>query len=374
MSVADATSSNIEHKVSPDSVRWQQQVNSSFEALIKCAYMEADAEMPRVDGGESPASISHSNCSVTHNVDWHLPVNGGGVGTVVPPPVATTQSSRHFECRSDSRDSGLGNDVDRRFEKRLSPAPPLITPFSPSVVRCLHSPPAHNLPTERTAAAVYNSKLLAVADPDSVECSSNERLYDSIFKKKFYSRQRAKKAEEEIPSNTISAISNSLDEPAESKSAFLTFCQISNANGLKAHKSSINAELNGASWMQQTHCGNNVSNCFRRSSIALPEFQSSGSDSLSLPRPLYDAQSKHSTLGPVSSWDSTLHQSFGHESQFDRESSARDFTASVNKSYEQCLNSSVGYIALMNGYAQRNDMDFCMPSANERRETLSTPR
>lgn len=80
--------------MSPNTARWQQQINSSFEALIN---------------GASRCSPSHyhADCS-----DWRYAVDDlRSVRPTVDDLRREDWSLRHLEQRSDSRDSGLESDV-----------------------------------------------------------------------------------------------------------------------------------------------------------------------------------------------------------------------------------------------------------------------
>jgi len=80
--------------VSPNTARWQQQINSSFEALISGATWC------------SPSHL-HADCS-----DWRYSVDDlRSVRPMVDDLRREDWSLRHLEQRSDSRDSGLESDV-----------------------------------------------------------------------------------------------------------------------------------------------------------------------------------------------------------------------------------------------------------------------
>jgi len=88
--------------VSPNTARWQQQINSSFEALVNGALLSPHS-----------ADLSHraADCS-----DWRYAVEDlRGVCPTIDDLRKKDWSLRHMEQRSDSRDSGLESDaaVDR---------------------------------------------------------------------------------------------------------------------------------------------------------------------------------------------------------------------------------------------------------------------
>jgi len=89
--------------VSPSTARWQQQINSSFEALVNDALLSPHSE----------ANISHhgtADCT-----DWRYATEDLRSG-LCPTTVDELHrlpdwSLRHLEQRSDSRDSGLESDA-----------------------------------------------------------------------------------------------------------------------------------------------------------------------------------------------------------------------------------------------------------------------
>jgi len=336
-----------EQKVSPDSVRWQQQINSSFEALIKGAYMEAGAEMPRTDGGESPASVSQSNCSVLLDIDWNLSSAVCSSSTAS----GNSQSLRHFERRSDSRDSGLGHDVDRRFERHVSPVPPPITPFSPSALLISHSP-VHGLPSEHSACS-----------PDKVFTNvdyNDERLYDTLFKKKFNARQLARKNEDQhlLAKNAMPLCAN---QPTEVAASQVIRC----TNECKANDVTLHTRFeNPASRVQLFQLAGR-----RRRSFNVPgDYCISRGDS-----------SHERFRDGMSSWSpaSACRSSYNNEGRVNQVPACSELTPSANNSFDQL---NAGYVNLLSSYARRTslrDLDFCIPAAHitsEQRETLSTSR
>jgi len=86
----------IENMVSPNTARWQQQINSSFEVLVSGALSPHSA-----DGHQL------MDCS-----DWRYAVDDlRGICPTVDNLRRKDWSLRHLEQRSDSRDSGLESDA-----------------------------------------------------------------------------------------------------------------------------------------------------------------------------------------------------------------------------------------------------------------------
>jgi len=87
----------IESMVSPNTARWQQQINSSFEALVSGALLSPhSADVHQL-----------ADCS-----DWRYAVDDlRGVCPTVDNLRRKDWSLRHLEQRSDSRDSGLESDA-----------------------------------------------------------------------------------------------------------------------------------------------------------------------------------------------------------------------------------------------------------------------
>jgi len=83
--------------VSPSTARWQQQINSSFDALVTGALSSPPAD------SRHPADSS----------DWRYAVEDlrGGVCLTIDDLSRKDWSLRHLEQRSDSRDSGLESDA-----------------------------------------------------------------------------------------------------------------------------------------------------------------------------------------------------------------------------------------------------------------------
>jgi len=88
---------SIHNVVSPNTARWQQQINSSFEALVSGALSPHLADSHQL-----------ADCS-----DWRYTVDDlrGGVCPTVDNLRLKDWSLRHLEQRSDSRDSGLESDA-----------------------------------------------------------------------------------------------------------------------------------------------------------------------------------------------------------------------------------------------------------------------
>jgi len=83
--------------VSPNTAHWQQQINSSFEALVSGAFLS-----PHLVDGHHLADCS----------DWRYAVDDPrGVCPTVDRLQRKDWSLRHLEQRSDSRDSGLESDA-----------------------------------------------------------------------------------------------------------------------------------------------------------------------------------------------------------------------------------------------------------------------
>jgi len=86
-----------ERKVSPNTARWQQQINSSFEALVNGVLFSPHS-----------ADLSHQPDSS----DWRYAVEDlRGVCPTIDDLQREDWSLRHLEQRSDSRDSGLESDA-----------------------------------------------------------------------------------------------------------------------------------------------------------------------------------------------------------------------------------------------------------------------
>ena len=83
--------------MSPNTARWQQQINSSFEALVSGALMSPHS-----------ADLTHrADCS-----DWRYAVEDlRSVCPTIDDLQRKDWSLRHLEQRSDSRDSGLESDA-----------------------------------------------------------------------------------------------------------------------------------------------------------------------------------------------------------------------------------------------------------------------
>ena len=345
----------LERKVSPDSIRWQQQINSSFEALIKSAYMEAEAELPRIDGGESPASVLHSNCPVLLNNDWHMPSRTG----VMSNSSGSSQSMRHFECRSDSRDSGLGHDVDRRFDRRSSPVLPPVVPFSPSPVISSDSP-AHGSPSEISAAANSPQKVAQSSVGNEADDYNNERLYDALFKKKFYGRQLTKKIENQV------LLGENEKHGRQTKS-----CLVNGDIGCNSVISPTRTELQTAGSRIQLfqYARDNLSSRRETSSVITPaKFWVSEKEGY-LQKSSCDGLGKHLSLaGSELSSKVFPYRSFTPEHRIDDVPTGINFTPSPK--INRCKPISANYVGLLNSYATRRSMherDFC-PQTGEQRD------
>jgi hypothetical protein len=345
---------DIERKVSPDSIRWQQQVNSSFEALIKRLYTDADTEAPRVDGGESPASVVQSSRPSILDIDWHVTAPAGDRTP------SSTRSQRHLECRSDSRDSGLGNDVDRRFDRPVSPAPPPpppppVTPYSPSAILMSLSP-VHGLSDCGAPNPVKST------DPETND-GDNERLYDSLFKKKFHARQLIRKNEEKNFSDNSGSLLRAEKTSMHSQS-FAAPCNV--VIGCRADSDA--AEIKpfvAADRTQQSPVMTGASRGGRQMALAQVEtklFRDESSGQSVVPQNRLWCPSTSSKLGS-SSWEAAAaaaaaamsRRSYGGECRID------------GVPVDELSQLNVNYVALLNGYTRRtsmNGLDFCIPSTH----------
>ena len=82
--------------MSPNTERWQQQINSSFEALVQGALLSPNS-----------SNLHQADCS-----DWRYEVDDlRSVCLTVDDLQRKDWSLRHLEQRSDSRDSGLESDA-----------------------------------------------------------------------------------------------------------------------------------------------------------------------------------------------------------------------------------------------------------------------
>jgi len=147
----------IESTVSPNTARWQQQINSSFEALVSGALLS-----PRLADSHQLADCS----------DWRYAVDDvRGVCPTVDNLRRKDWSLRHLEQRSDSRDSGLESDAagDRHCFCPVK---------KPHVARCLEDQHSSRAAFSLRSSEPFTARLLEM--DDGTRCHSPLQLHSSL--------------------------------------------------------------------------------------------------------------------------------------------------------------------------------------------------
>lgn len=144
--------------MSPSSARWQQQINTSFEALVNDALLS-----PRSAAADLSHHTGAADCS-----DWRYAVQD--LRAVCPTVDELRQpdwsSMRHLEQRSDSRDSGLESDAatDRHLATKK--------------MRHCVADPAFGTQRSMSNNAPFNSSLPVFTEAD------NYQLYSALGRRK----------------------------------------------------------------------------------------------------------------------------------------------------------------------------------------------
>ena len=155
--------------MSPNTARWQQQINSSFEALVNGATLS-----PRSADAHHPVDCS----------DWRYAVEDlRGVSLTIDDLPQKDWSLRHLEQRSDSRDSGLESDV---AVDRLHVCPAKKPPAKGSTEDrpSQHATFSHQRNEQLAAGNIHpsNSPVQLHMYTEAQNC----RLYDVLNKKKLH--------------------------------------------------------------------------------------------------------------------------------------------------------------------------------------------
>jgi len=192
----------VERKVSPNTARWQQQINQSFEALVNDAVV-------------SPCSVDthrQADCS-----DWRYAVEDlRGVCLSIDDIQRKDWSLRHLEQRSDSRDSGLESDAaaDRHHVGPVK---------KPSGTHCTVHHSQHD--------AVPNEQQLLDPVNRFHSPSQNHQLYDVYNSKKLHSVLKMRQHE---LTNVIAGYSSHRATIPRHQLSVSPLCDVSQLRGSKS--------------------------------------------------------------------------------------------------------------------------------------------